>query len=391
MDEPWLSIIGLNEDGPAGLSDASRDALAEAEIVFGGTRHLALIGAGERGRSWPVPFDIAEVLVLRGRRIAVLASGDPFWFGVGKVLARALPRHEWRAFPAPGTFTLAAARLGWPLEDTACLGLHAAPFTRLVPYLAPGWRGICLLRDGKAVAELAKWLVSRGWGASQLQVMEALGGPRERIRHMTAWQYAPDDIQAPVCVAIEARGGEGLPRNPGLPEALFAHDGQITKSPIRAITLAALAPRHDELLWDLGAGSGSISVEWALAGGHAAAVEQHAGRAANIRRNAEDFGLDHRIAIHEGRILECLAGLPAPDAIFVGGGFDMAVFEALPRKARLVVNAVTLETGALLADLHCRHGGDLLRLDLSHAEPLGPSHSWAPARPLLQWRLPSCA
>ncbi|MCE6962115.1 precorrin-6y C5,15-methyltransferase (decarboxylating) subunit CbiE [Cereibacter sphaeroides] len=387
MADPWLSIIGLGEDGPAGLTDASRAALAAAEVVVGAPRHLALVAAGERGMEWPVPFDLAPVLALRDRRVAVLASGDPFWHGAGGSLAAVLGPGEWRAFPAPGVISLAAARLGWRLEEVRCLGLHAAPFERLVPDLAQGFRAICTLRDAAAAADLARWLSAAGWGASRLWILEALGGPRERVRQTTAEDFSLEGIEAPVAVALEAAGAIALPRVPGLPEARFAHDGQITKAAVRAVTLAALAPRSGELLWDLGAGSGSVSVEWCLAGGRAVAVELRPGRAANIRENAGRFGLTDRLTVVEGPARDVLPDLPVPDAIFVGGGFDADLFAALPRAARLVVNAVTLETEALLAELHARHGGELLRIDLARAAPLGRMRGWESARPVVQWSL----
>lgn len=391
MAEPWLSIIGLGEDGPAGLSEASRAALAAAQVIFGGPRHLALVAAGDRGCPWPVPFDLAPVLARRGQAVAVLASGDPFWFGAGGALAAALNPGEWRAFPVAGVFSLAAARLGWRLEDCACLGLHAAPFAQLVPHLAPGARLICTLRDGPAAAALAGWLVAEGWGDSRLVLLEALGGPRERIREGTAATPDLSGATAPVAVALEPLGRPGLPRSPGLPDSGFAHDGQITKSPIRALTLTALAPRPGEMLWDLGAGSGSVSVEWALAGGRAQAVEHRADRAANIRANADRFGLSHRISVHHGASATVLPGLPPPAAVFVGGGFDAALHALLPRAARLVVNAVTLETEALLIRLHATEGGELLRIDLARAEPLGRMQGWRPLRPVVQWSRGPCA
>ncbi|MEL5876875.1 precorrin-6y C5,15-methyltransferase (decarboxylating) subunit CbiE [Cereibacter sphaeroides] len=385
MADPWLSIIGLGEDGPAGLSDASRAALEAAEVVVGGPRHLALVEAGARGMEWPVPFDPAPVLALRGRAVAVLASGDPFWHGAGGSLAAALSPGEWRAYPAPGVVALAAARLGWRQEELLAMGLHAAPFERLLPELAPGRRGVCTLRDGPAAGALAAFLAAEGWGESRLWVMEALGGPRERVRATTAGAFALADVAAPVTVAFEAEGGRALPRSAGLPDSLFTHDGQITKAPIRALTLAALAPRRGEILWDLGAGSGSISVEWCLAGGRAVAVELRPERAANIRANAARFALP--LEVVEGRALDSLPALPAPDAIFVGGGFEEALFAALPPTARLVVNAVTLETEALLAALQARHGGELLRIELARAAPLGRMRGWEAARPVVQWSL----
>ena len=389
VSEPWLSIIGLGEDGLAGLGDASRLALSAAEIVFGAPRHLALADVGTRGRAWPVPFDVAPVLALRGQRVVVLASGDPFWFGVGGSLSAHLSPAEWQVFPAPSTFSLAAARLGWRLEDTACFGLHATPLASTRRALHPGQRLICLLRDGPAVGEFARWLTEHGFGASDWWVLEALGGPRERLRQTTAAGFDFADVAAPVAVAVQVAGAGGLPRSSGLPDTHFAHDGQITKSPVRALTLAALAPRPGLHLWDVGAGSGSISVEWCLAGGHATAIEQHAERVANIRCNGTSFGLEKSLHVVEGLAPDALAGLAPPAAIFVGGGFNAALFEVLQAVAapgcRLVVNAVTLETESLLAALHASHGGELLRIELAHAAPLGRMRGWVPARPVVQW------
>ncbi len=389
MSDRWLSIIGLGEEGLAGLCDASRSALDAADSVFGGPRHLALAEVGARGQPWPVPFDVAPVLARRGQRVAVLASGDPFWFGVGGSLSEHLPANEWQVFPAPSTFSLAAARLGWRLENTACFGLHATPFASTRSALHSGQRLICLLRDGAAVGEFAHWLVEQGLGASGLWVLEALGGPHERVRPTTALGFDFSDVRAPVAVALEVAGAAGLPRSAGLPDARFAHDGQITKSPIRALTLAALAPRPGLHLWDIGAGSGSVSVEWCLAGGHATAIEQHASRVANIHSNGDRFGLGKSLTVIEGTAPDALRGLAPPNAIFVGGGFNATLFEALKTRAapvcRLVVNAVTLETEAVLAMLHAAQGGDMLRIELAHAAPLGRMRGWVPARPVVQW------
>lgn len=389
MSDPWLSIIGLGEDGLSGLSPASRAALDGAEIVFGGPRHLRLAQAGQRGRAWPVPFDLAPVLACRGRRVAVLASGDPFWHGAGGSLAAQLSPGEWRAFPAPSSFSLAAARLGWRIEDTACLGLHAAPFERLLPVLRPGARAIVLLRDGAAPAALAAWLAARGWGASTLWVMEALGGPRERIRQATAAGFDLHGTRPPVAVALQAAGGVARAAGPGLPDDAFRHDGQITRAPVRALTLAALAPRPGALLWDLGAGSGSVAVEWALAGGRAVAVERRGDRIGNISANIAGFGLAETVAALHSDSIAALPGLPDPDAVFVGGGLTEALAAALwariPPGTRLVANAVTLETEALLAGLHAGHGGTMLRIELAEAAPLGGFRGWQPARPVVQW------
>lgn len=389
MADPWLTIIGIGEDGLAGLSEASRKALANAETVFGGERHLALADVGSRGRPWPVPFDAEIVMSCRGRPTVVLASGDPFWYGAGASLAEKLDGDEWIVHPAPSTFSLAAARLGWRLEAVICLGLHAAPFERLVPHLARGARIICLVRDATAVADLAKWLTAHGWGASAFWTLAALGGQRERIRESRADNLAGDGAGNLVAVAIEARGGQGIPRSSGFSDDLFAHDGQITKRPLRALALSALAPRAGERLWDIGAGSGSISVEWALCGGTATAIEPREDRAANIRTNATAFGLVHRITVVTGKAPEALAGQHVPDAVFIGGGLDGAMFDAvwsrLSPGTRLVAHAVTLETEALLGELHQRHDGELMRVEIAHAAPLGRYRSWEAARPVVQW------
>jgi precorrin-6Y C5,15-methyltransferase (decarboxylating) len=387
--DPWLTIIGIGEDGLAGLADASRKALAEAEIVFGGKRHLALADVGARGRRWPVPFDIDGVLACRSKRTVVLASGDPFWQGVGAMLADQLDRHEWTAYPAPSAFSLTAARLGWRLEAATCLGLHAAPFENLIPHLVHDARIICLVRDGNAAGELAAWLTARGFGQSQLWTMTALGGLRECITQQRADSYRADPKADLVTVALEAKGDAGLARSSGLSDELFAHDGQITKRPMRALALSALAPRPGERLWDIGAGSGSISVEWALRGGSATAIEVRGDRAENIRRNATAFGLANRILIVEGLAPAALAGLESPHAVFVGGGLNAALFDGLwpllPKGTRLIAHAVTLETDALLSELHHRHGGELMRVELSHADNLGRYRSWKAGRPVVQW------
>ena len=386
---PWLTIIGIGEDGLAGLSEASRNALDRAETVFGGERHLRLASIDGRGKPWPVPFDASCVLARRGRPTAVLASGDPFWHGAGGTIASQLSPDEWIAHSSPSTFSLAASRLGWQLESTACIGLHAAPFERLVPLLARGVRIICLVRDGKAASDLATWLTARGFGPSRLWTLCALGGPREQISESNADTYASDAAAGPISIAIEANGAPGLPRAFGLADDLFKHDGQITKRPVRALALSALAPRQGERLWDIGAGSGSISVEWALAGGTAIAIEAREDRAANIRLNAEAFGLAHKIDVIAASAPAVLASLEKPDVVFVGGGLDAVMFEAIwqlvPVGTRIVAHSVTLETEALLADLQRKHGGDLMRIEISHAAPLGGFRSWEASRPVVQW------
>ncbi len=392
MSDPWLTIVGLGEDGPDGLPPASRNALAGAEVVMGAARHLSLLPdlVAER-LEWPVPFaeGIPRLLALRGRRVVMLASGDPFWFGAGTSVTRHLDPGEWRALPGPSTFSLAASRLGWGLEGVVCLGLHAAPLSRLRPHLGEGVRAIVLLRDGTAVADLADWLVGAGLGASRLHVLEALGGPRERLRDSVAKALDFTDIIHPVAVAIEARG-QGMPQAQGVPDDLFDHDGQITKRPVRALTLSALAPRAGELLWDIGAGSGSIGIEWLLAhpATRAIGVEADPTRLARARRNADVLGVD-RLQLVQGRAPEAMAGLPLPDAVFIGGGLShdllTHLWSVLQPGTRIVANAVTLESEALLAQWHAQASGSLLRIELAEAQPLGPRRGWRAAYPIVQW------
>lgn len=378
-----------------GLSASARAALAKAELVMGSARHLALLPVLTCPVvEWPVPFadGIAVLLKQRGRRVVMLASGDPFWFGAGTSVTQHLGREEWVAHPAPSTFALAAARLGWALQETACLGLHAAPQQRLRPHLAPGRRAFVLVRDGAAVAALAGYLTGLGFGASELHVMEALGGPRERVRATTAGMLAFADISHPVVVGIEVAGaGAVLPVAGGLPDELFASDGQITKRPVRALTLSALAPRAGELLWDIGAGSGSVGIEWLLAhpANRAVAIEADPVRAARAAANAASLGVN-RLDIINARVPEWLPDEEsAPDAVFIGGGLSEAVLEALwarlPGGTRLVANAVTLESEALLARWHGLKGGDLLRIELADAAPLGRRHGWRSRYPVVQW------
>lgn len=389
--EPWLSIIGIGENGLADLAGDARAALDMADIVFGGPRHLMLAEIGGKGRAWPVPFSIEGLLAHRGQHVAALVSGDPFWFGAGSVIARALPAGEWRAFAAPSCFSHASAALGWALEQVVCLGLHAAPFEQMNQHLNTGTRLFCLLRGAESPAKLAAYLSNRGAGASLIHVFERLGGPYARHRTAIAQGFALEQISAPVMVAFEVTGDAQarLPTTSGLPDDLFAHDGQITKAPIRAMTLAALAPRAGETLWDIGAGSGSIAIEWCRAGGKAIAIEARSDRAANIVTNAARLAVSDRVTLLEGVAPEILTDLAPPDAIFIGGGACepvlKAAWQALPAGGRLVINSVTLETEALLMRWSAQKGGTLITLAVSIAAPLGRMRGWQPSRPLLQW------
>lgn len=385
--------MGLGEDGADGLPPASLKALQMAEVIMGAARHLALLPDTDAERvEWPVPFadGIDRLAGFRGRPTVALASGDPFWYGAGSVFARHFAAPEWRALPAPSTFSHAAAQMGWPLETTLCLGLHAAPLTRLKPHLSPGVRALVLLRDGDAVAQLQSWLASEGFGDTQMIVMEALGGPRQRVTTLTA--SAPQQPFAhPVCVALHVHGtGPVVTCASGLADAHFDHDGQITKRPVRALTLSALAPRPGELLWDLGAGSGSVSIEWLLSHPttNAIAVESNPDRAARLQRNAAALGAD-RLQLRQAPSLDVLDSLATPDAVFIGGGLSQALLEALwaviPQGCRVVANAVTLEAEALLARWHSDQGGDLMRIELAQSKPLGSKRGWASAYPIVQW------
>jgi precorrin-6B C5,15-methyltransferase / cobalt-precorrin-6B C5,C15-methyltransferase len=438
----WLSIVGIGEDGADGLSPVARNLVSGAELVFGGKRHLALAGALIRGeaRAWPSPFDqgVAAVLAARGRGVCVLASGDPFHYGVGAVLARHVDPAETVVVPAASAFSLAAARLGWPLADCALLSLHGRALDLVRSHLQPGGRVLALTSDADGPAALARLLGASGFGPSRMTVLEALGGPRETIRAATAAGFDLHDIDALNTVAIEVAAAPGariIARAAGLPDDLFEHDGQITKREIRAVTLSALAPRRGETLWDIGAGAGSVAIEWMLADVslRAVAFEANADRAARIARNAAALGVPGLEVVH-GTVPDVLMAWPlapsplagegrgggsrgydeaqphhphpcplptrgrgtqepirnAPDAIFVGGGCGDAVLDAaiaaLRPGGRLVVNAVTLETEALLIAQHARRGGTLTRIAIERAEPIGAMTTWRPALPVTQWR-----
>jgi len=394
----WLSIVGIGEDGIEGLSAGARDLVARAEIVFGGARHLALAAPLIRGeaRPWPSPFTKAadEVLSARWRQVCVLASGDPFFYGVGATLAGHVPPEETWVVPAPSAFSLAAARMGWALPETVSLSVHGRSLDRIRPHLHPGARLLALTSDADGPAALAHLLTETGFGASQLTVLEALGGDHERIRAATAAEFDVQNIAALNTVAIEvvaAPGARIIAYTPGLADDLFEHDGQITKREIRALTLSALAPRRGELLWDLGAGSGSVAIEWMLADPslHAIAVEARTDRAARIGRNAAAFGVPD-LRVIEGTAPAALVGLDAPDAIFVGGGASAtgvldACIDALKPGGRIVANAVTLETEAALLARHAGLGGTLTRIAVSRADHVGGKTGWRPAMPVTQW------
>ncbi len=391
---PWLTLIGLGED--AALSPAATERLRQAALVVGGIRHLALIGkTGAARLAWPSPPQDAfpAILSRRGERVCVLASGDPFFFGIGSLLAELVEPGEFESFPQPSAFSLAASRLGWALQDCALVSLHGRALERVIPHLQPGARVLALSWDGETPQRLASLLCARGLGDSRLTVLEAMGGARERRRSATAWEFDAHDVDPLNTIALQVAAvvGERIaPRAPGLPDDWFENDGQLTKREMRALTISALAPRPRELLWDVGAGSGSIGVEWLLSDPSlkALAIERAPERAARIRRNADAFGVPH-LRLVEGAAPAALDGLAAPDAVFIGGGLADAVepcWAALKPGGRLVVNAVTVESQAALSGLSRRYGGELLQAQFARAEPVGRFRGLRPAMPVLQWR-----
>jgi precorrin-6Y C5,15-methyltransferase (decarboxylating) len=392
--KPWLTLIGLGEDGA--LSPAAAERLCQASLVVGGARHLNLIGEtpGER-LAWPSPMHDAfpAILARRGESVCVLASGDPFFFGVGSLLAGLVGEHEFESFPQPSAFSLAASRLGWALQDCALLTLHGRALERLIPHLQPGARVLALSWDGETPLKIASLLCGRGLGDSRLTVFEAMGGPRERRRSASAWEFDGHGVDPLNTIALEVAPSVGAripPRTPGLPDEWFEHDGQITKREMRALTLSALAPRPRQLLWDVGAGSGSIAIEWLLADPslQAVAIERDPARAARISANAAGLGVPH-LRIVEGAAPGALAGLPAPDAVFLGGGIADAFepcWAALKVGGRLVANAVTLESQAEVTELSRRFGGELLHVQFARAEPVGRFRGFRALMPSVQWR-----
>ncbi len=396
-EAPWLTLVGIGEDGLDGLSHAARRALAQAELVVGGRRHFGLVGATEAEiLTWASPIEATfpAILARRGRPVCVLASGDPFCFGVGSTLARHLPVAEMRCYPQPSAFSLATARLGWAQQDCALLSCCGRPVEAIVRAFHPGARLLVLSADDATPIAVARLLNAHGCGPSRMILCEAMGGPRERLRETSADDFALGDIDPLNTIAIEVKAGPDarLPSLvPGRPDKSFETDGQITKREVRAVTMAKLAPRRGERLWDVGAGSGSVGIEWMLAdpSNRAVAVERHTERAARIARNAGTFGVPG-LDVVEGAAPAALAGLPPPDAVFIGGGATEpgiidASMTALPAGGRLVINAVTIETQAVLAGLHARHGGSLVLLQIAEAAPVGTFHGFRPAMPVVQW------
>jgi precorrin-6Y C5,15-methyltransferase (decarboxylating) len=398
-----VTVVGIGADGWAGLAEPARAAIRAASVLIGGRRQLGLVPqdvGGERV-AWPSPMLPALPGLFeahRGREICVLASGDPMFFGVGSTLVRLLGADRLNVLPHPSSVSLACARLGWPVEDVPVVSLVGRPVDLLHREVQPERRLLVLGADDRTAAAVAALLTSRGYGGSELMVLESLGGADERILRGTAGEWGERVAGALNAVAVHCHADVGaplLPVVPGLPDGAFDHDGQLTKREIRAITLARLAPVPGQLLWDIGAGAGSVAIEWMRAhrSCRAVAVERDGTRAARIVANAAALGVPGLRVVHGA----APAALPAlssdvPDAIFIGGGVSApglleACWAALAPGGRLVVNAVTLESERVVADAYARHGGDLTRIDITRAAPLGALTTWRPALPVTQWSL----
>ncbi len=396
----WLSIVGIGEDGVEGLSSVALQLIRSAELVVGGARHLELASELIRGRrlAWPSPISDAfpEIERHRGRAVAVLASGDPFHFGVGKQIAAFVQADEFICLPQPSAFSLAAARMGWPLQDVSLVTLHGRALNGIIRHLQPGARILALSWDSATPRKLSELLTTHRMGQSRMTVLEAMGGARERIRHATASNFDIEEIQPLNTIAIEMVAEPEaiiIPLVPGLDDNCFEHDGQLTKREVRAVTLSSLQPLQGQLLWDIGLGAGSVAIEWLLRHPslRAIGIEARSDRAGRAARNAAALGVPE-LEIVQGRAPEALAGLTRPDAVFIGGGMmDDGVFDAawsaLKSGGRLVANAVSLETEARLAGYFQHFGGDLVRLQVARADRVGAMSGWRPAMPVTQWRV----
>jgi precorrin-6Y C5,15-methyltransferase (decarboxylating) len=392
----WLAVVGIGEDGIAGLAPVGRALVETAEVLVGGKRHLSMVREGSAERIlWerPLRVTINAIAACRGRRVTVLASGDPMWYGIGVTLTRRFAREEMTIVPQPSAFSVAAARLGWPLADCATITLHGRPLDTLRLHLAPHRRILALSEDRHTPRAVAELLAGLGWGPSRIIVLTHLGGPREAVFEEEAQAWGGHRVADLNTIAIACHPGPGaraLSLFAGLPDDAFEHDGQLTKREVRAATLAALAPLPGETLWDIGAGCGSIAIEWLRAGEgrEAIAIERDPERASMIACNAASLGVPS-LRVVRGAAPAALADLPRPDAIFIGGGIDAAGLLAaawanLPPGGRLVANVVTAEGEARLLDWRVRHGGTLTRFAVSRAEPVGPHHMWRSLAPVTQ-------
>ncbi|MFE2865740.1 precorrin-6y C5,15-methyltransferase (decarboxylating) subunit CbiE [Embleya sp. NPDC059259] len=393
-----VSVVGIGDDGWAGLSEAARALVGAADVLVGGARHLAMVEgvATERVR-WPSPFSVDFVAALAGaRQVCVLASGDPMFYGVGAALVRELGAERVVVLPAPSSASLACARLGWSVQAVPVVSAVGRPLAGLAAELFAGARVLLLSADGSTPGRAAALLGECGFGTSAVTVLEHLGGPAESTWRGTAdaLAAAPERRFADLnVVAIECADGPGLSRAPGLADDAYAHDGQLTKREIRAVTLAVLGPRPGELLWDVGAGSGSIGIEWMRTHPSCRAVgfETREDRAERARANAVALGVP-ALRIVVGRAPEALRERVgrAPDAVFIGGGLTLPgvveeCWAALRPGGRLVANAVVAETEAEVLRHRAAYGGELTRLQVTRSAPVGRFTGWRPAMPVTQW------
>ena len=395
MTTQWLTIIGLGEDGITEIGDTARQAIRDAQTVIGGARHLNLVPEipGQQRLTWPTPFaeGINMVLSMRGQPVCVLATGDPMYYGVGATLSRHIHPEEMRVLSAPSAFTLAAARLGWALQDCVPLTVHGRSLELVHPHLHPGAQLLILSEGGHTPKLLAHLLTQRRFGTSKLIVLEHMGGTNERRVEGIAASWRHPDCADLNVIAVECVGSSGLSTLAGLPDDAFDHDGQLTKRDVRAITLARLAPQPGQILWDVGAGCGSISIEWMRSHPtcRAIAIEANEKRQSLIVQNAKALGVPG-LKLIAGKAPMALNGLESPDAIFIGGGLTIPkvpqiCWDALKPGGRLVANAVTVESVALLHQLQQIWGGELTQIQVSHSEALGRFHVLRAALPVMVW------
>jgi precorrin-6Y C5,15-methyltransferase (decarboxylating) len=394
---PIVTVAGLGADGWPGLPPLTRDAISQAQVIVGGPRQLALLPAAVTGQRVPLPSPLlpglAELIARPAEAaLVVLASGDPMFYGIGATLARLIGPDRLRVLPHPSSVSLAAARLGWPLDDVDVVSLVGRPRELLHPLLQPGRRVLALTAHETAAADIRALLGARGFGASPVTVLADLGGPGEAVAPVP--EAGADPHSRLAVIAIECRldpAAALLSRTPGLPDDAFEHDGQLTKRELRALALAALAPVPGQLLWDVGAGSGSVGIEWMRVhpASRAIAIEPRADRRERIARNAAALGVP-ALSVIAGTAPLALEGLPAPDAVFIGGGVTAdgvvaACWDALGPGGRLVANAVTIEGQSLLAQWRQRLGGTLTRIAVERADQVGAFTAWRPALPVVQW------
>ncbi|MGK7752589.1 MULTISPECIES: precorrin-6y C5,15-methyltransferase (decarboxylating) subunit CbiE [unclassified Roseovarius] len=395
MDTRWLHVAGIGEDGMEGLLPATRAVVEAAEIIVGGDRHPVLPGAGERV-AWPEAFEdlIALLRGLRGRRVVMLVAGDPLWFSIGARIGRVLDPAEITYHPQVSAFQLAAARMGWSLADVETLTVHGRPVEQMIAFIQPDARLLILATGAGTPGRIARFLAERGFGASRMTVLAAMGGTQEARFEGVAdtWNHEVPAFNTLAVECVAAPDAALLPRVPGLDDALFDHDGTVTPREVRAATLAKLMPMRGAVLWDIGTGCGSVAVEWMRGARYARAIgiEPRADRRAMAAANALALGVP-KLDLVDGTAPDALEGLPAPDAVYIGGGLNRAVFDAawarLRPLGRLVANADTPETEAVLSDLAGALGGDLVRMGVERAEVLGGEPRWRPLAPVMQWSM----